>query len=155
MNQIWKAGLAQLALHVESGDVSCREIVAAALARIERFDRGLGAFVRVRGEAALAEARAADEARAAGKARSRLHGLPIAVKDIFASRAFETTCGSKILAGFRAPYDATVLGTLAEAGLVVVGSTNMDEFAMGSSTETSALHKTRNPWDTSRVPGGS
>ena len=155
MNQIWKAGLAQLALHVESGDVSCREIVAAALARIERFDRALGAFVRVRGEAALAEARAADEARAAGKARSRLHGLPIAVKDIFASRDFETTCGSKILAGFRAPYDATVLAKLAEAGLVVVGSTNMDEFAMGSSTENSAWKKTANPWDLSRVPGGS
>ena len=116
MNQIWKAGLAQLALHVESGDVSCREIVAAALARIERFDRGLGAFVRVRGEAALAEARAADEARAAGKARSRLHGLPIAVKDIFASRDFETTCGSKILAGFRAPYDATVLDEARRGG---------------------------------------
>ena len=155
MNQIWKAGLAQLALHVESGDVSCREIVAASLARIERFDRGLGAFLRVRGEAALAEARAADEARATGKARSRLHGLPIAVKDIFASRAFETTCGSKILAGFRAPYDATVLEKLAAAGLVVVGSTNMDEFAMGSSTENSAYQKTRNPWDPSRVPGGS
>jgi Asp-tRNA(Asn)/Glu-tRNA(Gln) amidotransferase A subunit family amidase len=86
VNQIWKAGLAQLALHVESGDVSCREIVAAALARIERFDRGIGAFLRVRGEVALGEARAADEARAAGKARSRLHGLPIAVKDIFAFR---------------------------------------------------------------------
>ena len=155
MNEIWKAGLARLALHVESGDVSCREVVSASLERIARLDRGLGAFLRLRPDAALAEARAADDARKAGKARSRLHGLPIAVKDIFASRDFETTCGSRILAGFRAPYDATVLERLRSAGLVVVGSTNMDEFAMGSSTENSALAKTRNPWDPMRVPGGS
>jgi aspartyl-tRNA(Asn)/glutamyl-tRNA(Gln) amidotransferase subunit A len=155
VNEIWKAGLARLALHVESGDVSCREVVSASLERIARLDRGLGAFLRLRPDAALAEARAADDARKAGKARSRLHGLPIAVKDIFASRDFETTCGSRILAGFRAPYDATVLERLRSAGLVVVGSTNMDEFAMGSSTENSALAKTRNPWDPMRVPGGS
>ncbi len=155
MNEIWKAGLAQLALHVESGDVSCREVVSAALDRIARLDRELGAFLRLRPDAALAEAGAADAARKAGKARSRLHGLPIAVKDIFASRDFETTCGSRILAGFRAPYDATVLERLRDVGLVVVGSTNMDEFAMGSSTENSALQKTRNPWDPTRIPGGS
>ncbi len=155
MNDVWKAGLAQLALHVESGDVSCREIVSAALERISRLDGKIGAFLRLRPEAALAEAAAADTARKSGKARSRLHGLPVAVKDIFASRDFETTCGSRILAGFRAPYDATVLERLREAGLVIVGSTNMDEFAMGSSTENSALGKTRNPWDVARVPGGS
>jgi aspartyl-tRNA(Asn)/glutamyl-tRNA(Gln) amidotransferase subunit A len=155
VNEIWKAGLAQLALHVESGDVSCREIVSALLERSARLDPELGAFVRMRPEAALAEAGAADAARRAGKARSRLHGLPIAVKDIFASRDFETTCGSRILAGFRAPYDATVLERLRDAGLVVVGSTNMDEFAMGSSTENSSLQKTRNPWDPTRIPGGS
>jgi len=155
VNDVWKAGLAQLALHVESGDVSCREIVSAALERISRLDGKIGAFLRLRPEAALAEAAAADTARKSGKARSRLHGLPVAVKDIFASRDFETTCGSRILAGFRAPYDATVLERLREAGLVIVGSTNMDEFAMGSSTENSALGKTRNPWDVARVPGGS
>ncbi|HXX48357.1 MAG TPA: Asp-tRNA(Asn)/Glu-tRNA(Gln) amidotransferase subunit GatA, partial [Myxococcota bacterium] len=142
-------------MHVESGDASCRDAVSTALARIEKLDRRLGAFVRLRGDAALAEARAADEARAKKRARSRLHGLPIAVKDIFASREFETHCGSRILAGFRAPYDATVLRRLAEAGLVVVGSTNMDEFAMGSSTENSAFQVTRNPWDPARIPGGS
>jgi aspartyl-tRNA(Asn)/glutamyl-tRNA(Gln) amidotransferase subunit A len=155
VNEIWKAGLAQLALHVESGDVSCREIVSASLERIARLDKRVGAFLRLRGDSALAEAAAADEARKAKKARSRLHGLPVAVKDIFASRDFETTCGSRILAGFRAPYDATVLERLRESGLVVVGSTNMDEFAMGSSTENSALAKTRNPWDLARIPGGS
>ncbi|MGH2899107.1 MAG: amidase family protein, partial [Solirubrobacteraceae bacterium] len=127
MSELWKAGLGELALHVESGDVSCREIVSAALARIERHDGRIGAFMQVRGEAALAEATAADEARAAGRSRSRLHGLPIAVKDIFASREFETTCGSRILRGFRAPYEATVLRRLRDAGLVVVGTTNMDE----------------------------
>ena len=155
MSELWKAGLAQLALHVESGDTSCREAVSAALARIEKLDPEIGAFVRLRADAALAEAGAADEARANKRARSRLHGLPIAVKDIFASREFETHCGSRILAGFRAPYDATVLRRLAEAGLVVVGSTNMDEFAMGSSTENSAFQVTHNPWDPARIPGGS
>jgi aspartyl-tRNA(Asn)/glutamyl-tRNA(Gln) amidotransferase subunit A len=109
----------------------------------------------VRGEAALAEAKLADEARAAGRARSRLHGLPIAIKDIFASPDFETTCGSRILGGFRAPYEATALRRLREAGLIVIGSSNMDEFAMGGSTENSAWQKTRNPWDLARVPGGS
>ena len=155
MKELANAGLAELALHVESGDVSCREVVASALARIERHDARVGAFLSLRGEAALADARAADEARAAGKARSRLHGLPIAVKDIFASPDFETTCGSRILRGFRAPYEATVLRRLRDAGLVVLGSTNMDEFAMGSSTENSAWKKTANPWDLTRVPGGS
>ena len=155
MSELWNAGLGELALHVESGDLSCREIVSAALARIERFDGSIGAFLRVRAEAALGEAKAADEARAAGRARSRLHGLPIAVKDIFASPDFETTCGSRILAGFRAPYEATALRRLREAGLVVLGSSNMDEFAMGGSTENSAWQKTKNPWDLSRVPGGS
>ncbi len=155
MNDPWKAGLGELALQVASGAVSCREIVSASLARIERLDGEIGAFLRVRGEAALAEARAADEARAAGRARSRLHGLPIAVKDILASPEFETTCGSRILAGFRAPYEATVLRRLRDAGLVVIGSTNMDEFAMGGSTENSAWKKTKNPWDPTRVPGGS
>jgi aspartyl-tRNA(Asn)/glutamyl-tRNA(Gln) amidotransferase subunit A len=155
VKELWKAGLGELALHVESGELSCREIVSAALARIERLDGKLGAFLRLRGDAALVEAKAADEARAAGHARSRLHGLPIAVKDIFASPDFETTCGSRILKGFRAPYEATVLRRLREAGLVVLGSLNMDEFAMGSSTENSAWQKTHNPWDLSRVPGGS
>jgi len=155
VSELAKAGLAELALHVASGDVSCREVVAAALARIERGDPKLGAFLTLRAEAALAEASAADAERKAGRARSRLHGLPIAVKDILASPDFETRCGSRILTGFRAPYEATVLRRLREAGLVVLGSTNMDEFAMGGSTENSALAKTRNPWDPTRVPGGS
>jgi aspartyl-tRNA(Asn)/glutamyl-tRNA(Gln) amidotransferase subunit A len=155
VNELWKAGLGELALHVAGGDVSCREIVAAALSRIERLDGRIGAFVNVRGETALAQARAADEARAAGHARSRLHGLPVAVKDILASPEFDTTCGSRILAGFRAPYEATVLGRLRDAGMIVIGSTNMDEFAMGGSTENSAWQKTKNPWDLTRIPGGS
>ncbi len=147
--------LAGLSGRVAAGDVSCREVVADCLARIHAVDGALGAFVRLREEAALAEADEADAARARGEARSELHGLPIAVKDILASPELETTCGSRILEGFRAPYEAGVLGRLRAAGLVVVGSTNMDEFAMGSSCENSALGATANPWDASRVPGGS
>ena len=147
--------LAGLSRRVAAGEVSCKEVVADCLARIHAVDGQLGAFVRLREEAALAEADLADAARARGEARSDLHGLPIAIKDILACPELETTCGSRILEGFRAPYEAGVLGRLREAGLVVVGSTNMDEFAMGSSCENSALGTTVNPWDSARVPGGS
>jgi aspartyl-tRNA(Asn)/glutamyl-tRNA(Gln) amidotransferase subunit A len=147
--------LAELRGLVEAGEASCREIVEACLGRVTAVDSRVQAFVSVRDEEALREAGEADRARARGEARGPLHGLPIAIKDILCSTRYETTCASRILAGFRSPYDATVVRKLREAGLVVIGSLNMDEFAMGSSTENSSYRPTRNPWDTQRIPGGS
>ncbi len=147
--------LGDLARRVAAGETSCREVIASCIDRIEAVDGEVGAFLQVRPEEALREAEEADTDRARGRARSPLHGLPIGVKDNMVSRDFETRCASRILAGYRSPYEATVLGKLREAGMVVVGSLNMDEFAMGSSCENSALQVTRNPWDLGRVPGGS
>ncbi len=147
--------LGDLARRVAAGETSCREVIASCIERIEAVDGEVGAFLQVRPEEALREAEEADTDRARGRARSPLHGLPIGVKDNMVSRDFETRCASRILAGYRSPYEATVLGKLREAGMVVVGSLNMDEFAMGSSCENSALQVTRNPWDLGRVPGGS
>ena len=155
MSALWSQPLGELARTVASGAASCREVVQAFLERIEAVEPGISAFVRLRPDEALREAAAADEARAAGQARSPFHGLPLAIKDNLASSDFETTCASRILEGFRAPYEATVLQKLGGAGFIIVGSTNMDEFAMGSSCENSARGPTRNPWDTARVPGGS
>ena len=136
---------------VRSRQVSSLELTRQALDRIGRLDPKLGAFVSVHADRALAQARAADEGRRPGA----LSGVPVAVKDNLCTTFGTTTCASKMLADFRAPYDATVVRRLEEAGAVVVGKTNLDEFAMGSSTENSAFHVTRNPWDPSRVPGGS
>ncbi len=155
MSELVSRTLLELADAVESGAASCREIVEAFLDRIEAFDTRIGAFVSRRRDAALREADAADRARASGDALGPLHGLPVAIKDNLVSPDFETTCASRILRGFRAPYEATALTRLREAGLIVVGRTNMDEFAMGSSCENSAVGVTRNPWNTALVPGGS
>ncbi|MCP4003094.1 MAG: Asp-tRNA(Asn)/Glu-tRNA(Gln) amidotransferase subunit GatA [bacterium] len=155
MSRLSARTLSSLSASLESGELSSREIVADCLERIESSDDLLGAFSEVRAEAALRAADEADRERSAGEVRSALHGLPIAIKGILASPEFETTCGSRILKGFRAPYEATVLRKLREAGMIVVGSTNMDEFAMGSSCENSAYGPTRNPWNTDCVPGGS
>ena len=155
MSELCEATLEQLAELVGSGRASCREVVEATLARSDEVDGRVGALLRVRREAALAEADEADRARAAGDARGPLHGLPIAIKDNLVSPAFETTCASKILAGFRSPYEARVLRRLRDAGLVVTAQTNMDEFAMGSSCENSSVRPCANPWDLSRVSGGS
>lgn len=155
MSQLSELGLAELRDQVALGRASCREVVQASLDRIAKVDERIGAFVELRAEAALDEADAADAARSRGQVRSPLHGLPIAIKDILCSTDFETTCASRILKGFRAPYDATVVRRIRESGMVVLGTLNMDEFAMGSSTENSSLRATANPWDPGRVPGGS
>ena len=146
--------LTQLAAGLERGDFSSVELTAALLARVEAHDSALNAFVTVTAERALAAAKRADEARAAGEA-GVLNGLPIVHKDIFCTQGVLTTCGSRMLENFISPYDATVVERLAVAGAVVLGKTNMDEYAMGSSNETSYFGPVRNPWGLDFSPGGS
>ena len=145
----------ELAALLSAGEVSAVELTRAHLDRIEAVDPTVRAFLHVAAERALAEADAVDRDRAAGQALPPLAGVPIAVKDVMATRDMPTTCGSRILAGWVPPYDATVVTRLREQRMVLLGKTNMDEFAMGSSTEHSAYGPTRNPWDTDRIPGGS
>ncbi len=146
--------LAQLADDLAAKRVSATELTEHYLQRIEQYDAKLNAFVSVTRDAALSQAAAADERLAAGNATS-LTGIPIAHKDIFCTDGVKTSCGSKILDNFISPYDATVVARLSDAGAVMLGKTNMDEFAMGSSNETSFYGVVHNPWDHERVPGGS
>lgn len=140
---------------VANGDSTAREVVSSSLSAIERKDSAVKAFLRVMGDAALERADSIDALRAAGKPLPPLAGVPVALKDNMAMRGVETTCASKILKGWKPPYNATVVERLEAAGAIIVGKANMDEFAMGSSTENSAYQTTRNPWDTTRVAGGS
>jgi aspartyl-tRNA(Asn)/glutamyl-tRNA(Gln) amidotransferase subunit A len=146
---------AQLAAAVASGDVSAVEVTQAHLDRIHAVDGRVHAFLHLDETGALEAARAVDARRAAGEPLGPLAGVPLALKDVLTQAGVPTTCGSKILEGWRPPYDSTVVRKLREAGVVILGKTNMDEFAMGSSTENSAYGPTRNPWDLSRIPGGS
>jgi len=146
--------LTELAADLAARRVSATELAKHFLARIERFAGGLNAFVTVTAEQALAQAAAADKRRAQGRA-TPLTGIPIVHKDIFCTAGVKTSCGSRMLDDFVAPYDATVVERLASAGTVMLGKTNMDEFAMGSSSETSCYGPVRNPWNRALVPGGS
>jgi aspartyl-tRNA(Asn)/glutamyl-tRNA(Gln) amidotransferase subunit A len=146
--------VAALAQGLAEGKFSSVELTRAYLERIATAQPSLNAFITITGEAALKAAAEADAARAAGRA-GRLTGVPIAHKDIFCTEGVLTTCGSKMLGNFVSPYDATVVSGLRSAGTVMLGKLNMDEFAMGSSNETSYFGPVRNPWDTELVPGGS
>jgi aspartyl-tRNA(Asn)/glutamyl-tRNA(Gln) amidotransferase subunit A len=146
--------IAQLNAGLAAGAFSSEELTGALLNRIERFNPSLNAFITVTAESALGQARRADQRRRRGAA-GPLTGVPIAHKDIFCANGVRTSCGSRMLDRFIAPYDATVVERLAAAGAVMLGKTNMDEFAMGSSNETSFYGPARNPWDLQAVPGGS
>ncbi|MCB5185979.1 Asp-tRNA(Asn)/Glu-tRNA(Gln) amidotransferase subunit GatA [Methylobacillus gramineus] len=146
--------LKQLAAMLASKDISSVELTQEYLNRIDRYNPEINAYIALDQEKTLAQATAADQMLAQGKA-SALTGIPIAQKDIFCAKGWQTTCGSKMLENFIAPYDAGVIERFNAVGSVNLGKTNMDEFAMGSSNETSYYGKVQNPWDRSRVPGGS
>ncbi len=136
------------------GEISALELTRALLERIDALDARVGAYLTVDREGALAQARQADDMRTAGRATA-LTGIPLSIKDVICTRGLRTTCASRLLENFIPPYDATVMGKLRRAGAVILGKTNMDEFAMGSSTENSGFHATGNPWDLDCIPGGS
>jgi aspartyl-tRNA(Asn)/glutamyl-tRNA(Gln) amidotransferase subunit A len=146
---------AELAAAVAGGETSAVEVTQAHLDRIAAVDARLGAFLHLDPDGALAAAKTVDDRRAAGERLGPLAGVPLALKDVIVTRGIPTTCGSKILQGWVPPYDATIVTRMRAAGIVILGKANMDEFAMGSSTENSAYFPAHNPWDTNRIPGGS
>lgn len=155
MNELLKKSALELADMLATGQITSVELTTACLDRIEALNPKINAFLFIDREGALKTAAEVDAKRQAGEELHRLAGIPIALKDNMVTRGIPTTCASKILGDWRPPYDATIVKNIHEAGLPVVGKTNMDEFAMGSSTEHSAFGPTLNPWDIERIPGGS
>ncbi|WP_046468095.1 Asp-tRNA(Asn)/Glu-tRNA(Gln) amidotransferase subunit GatA [Allosalinactinospora lopnorensis] len=153
--ELLRMSASELGAAIRTGETTSAAATEAYLDRIVEVDGEVHAFLHVDREAALEQARAVDARLAEGAEPGPLAGVPVAHKDVFTTKDMPTTAASKILEGWRPPYDATVTTRLREAGLVILGKTNMDEFAMGSSTENSAYGTTRNPWDLSRIPGGS
>jgi len=146
---------AEMAAALTAGEITSVELTQAHLDQIAKVDSEVHAFLHVDREGALSQARDVDEKRESGEKMSPLSGVPLALKDVLTQKGIPTTCGSKMLEGWRPPYDSTVVTRLKENGIVILGKTNMDEFAMGSSTENSAYGPTHNPWDLTRIPGGS
>ena len=155
-NELIRFTAAQLAEKIQAKEVSAVEVTTAHLDRVSAVDAAVHAFLHVDAEGALDAARAVDKDVAAGvRPASPLAGVPLALKDVLTTQTMPTTAGSKILEGWVPPYDSTITTRLLQAGVIILGKTNMDEFAMGSSTENSAYGPTRNPWDLDRIPGGS
>jgi aspartyl-tRNA(Asn)/glutamyl-tRNA(Gln) amidotransferase subunit A len=152
---IYEKSATEMAAALEKGEISAVELTKSHLDRIAAVDDLVKAFLYVDNEGALAQAKDVDLRRKAGEKLSPLAGVPLALKDVMVQKGVPTTCGSKMLEGWRPPYDATVVSRLKAAGVIILGKTNMDEFAMGSSTENSAYFPTHNPWDLTRIPGGS
>lgn len=145
----------EMATAMTAGEITSEKLTQEHFDRIDAVDIDVHAFLYLDRDGALAQARSVDEARSRGEKVGPLAGVPLALKDVMVMKDVPTTCGSKILEGWRPPYDATVVSKLKAAGIVILGKTNMDEFAMGSSTENSAYGPTHNPWDLTRIPGGS
>ena len=155
MASLYELTAAQTAAAIKNGETSATEVARAALDRITEIDDQLQAFLHVDTAGALQAAAEVDRKCSAGEPLGPLAGVPLAMKDVVVTEGLPTTAGSRILQGWIPPYDATVTSRVKQAGIVMLGKTNMDEFAMGSSTENSAYQVTRNPWDLNRVPGGS
>ncbi|HEY3230683.1 MAG TPA: amidase family protein, partial [Roseiflexaceae bacterium] len=165
MTALHELTIAEARTLLDNGEITSVELTQAYLDRIVAVDNQVRAFLAIDDESALEQARAADEGRKGtinraptkdeGRSASSLHGIPLAIKDVISTEGLTTTCGSRMLEEYVPPYDATVIARLKQAGAVLLGKTNCDEFAMGSSTENSAYFPTRNPWDLARVPGGS
>jgi aspartyl-tRNA(Asn)/glutamyl-tRNA(Gln) amidotransferase subunit A len=153
--ELWRSTVSDLVPRLERREIKAAEVAESVIARIEQMEPTLNAFISRTGDAAVRHGRRVDEDRANGAHLPPLAGIPVAIKDIICTKGIRTTAGSKILDNYKPPYDATVWDQLRSQRSLLVGKTNLDEFAMGSSTENSAYGPTRNPWDTERVPGGS